>query len=141
MLLPDLLDRSADAAGDKEAAVFPSEKTTFAALERAANQVARRLLSLGIGPKKRVALLYENSLAGLTYFWGALKAGAETVDIPTLLGTRAINTILEECKPAALAIDPKQALRLKEAGVSIPQIILGTRETGEHINDRAFFAL
>src|SRR5436190_993243 len=76
MLLPDLLASSADQLPDKPSAVFPSERITFAALDRAADQVARYLNARGIGPGRRVALLYENSQAALIWFWGVLKSRA-----------------------------------------------------------------
>src|SRR6185503_17411204 len=114
MLLSDLLDRAADRRPDKDCAVFGKERWTFAALERASNQVARRLRGLGIGPGRRVALLQESSAEALIWFWGVLKSGAQSVDIPTLIGTRAIETILDEAKPDALCLHPRAAERLKD---------------------------
>lgn len=142
MLLPDLLARSADEAPEKDAAVFPAEKTTFAALETAANQVARRLGALGIGPGKRVALIGENSLAGLIWFWGVLKTGAASVDIPTLAGISMIETTLAESKPDALALNARQAKRLKDHGWKFrPRVLLGARELGAVLEDTPFVAL
>lgn len=142
MLLPDLLARSADEAPEKDAAVFPAEKIGFAALDAAANQVARRLVALGIGPGKRVALIGENALASLIWFWGVLKTGAALVDIPTLAGLSMIEGTLEESKPDALAINPKQAKRLKDGGWKFrPPILLGTRELGAVLENIPFVAL
>ena len=129
MLLPDLLTLAARRAPDKLAAVFPTERITYGALDRAARQAATALGRLGIGPGRRVAVLYENSLPALIYFWAVLRAGAATVDIPTLAGSAAIAGILDECQPAALAIHPRQLGKLGPEGLrSAPALLLSTAD-------------
>jgi long-chain acyl-CoA synthetase len=129
MLLPDLLTEAARRFPDKDAAVFPTERITFGALDRASRQVAAGLARLGVGPGKRVGILYENSLAALTWFWGVQRAGAASVDIPSLAGQAAIAGILEESKPAALAVHPRQLAKLGEAGLrAAPDVLLSTAD-------------
>jgi acyl-CoA synthetase (AMP-forming)/AMP-acid ligase II len=129
MLLPDLLTEAARRAPDKDAAIFPGEKITFGALDRAARQVASRLHRLGVGPGQRVAILHENSLPALIYFWGVLRAGAQSVDIPGLAGPAAIAAMLEECRPSALAVAPRQLAKLDAAGLrAAPALLLGTAD-------------
>jgi long-chain acyl-CoA synthetase len=133
MLVFDLLREAARRFPDKEAAVFADERITFAALLRTARQVAARLHRLGIGPGRRVALLYDNSPAALAYFWGTLCAGAEVVDLPALAGQAAIGKMLEECRPAALAVGPRQLMRLGiEASSRAPGLLLSTADAAPH---------
>ncbi|HXU02664.1 MAG TPA: class I adenylate-forming enzyme family protein [Polyangia bacterium] len=130
MLLPDLLTEAARRFPDKDAAVFPGgEAISFAALDRASRQVAAGLRGLGVRPGQRVAILYENSLAALTTFWGVLRAGAASVDIPSLSGPATIAGILEEARPAALAVHPRQLAKLGEVGLrAAPEILLSTAD-------------
>ena len=107
MLLPDVLQESALRFPEKWAAISCGERITFRDLDQRSNQVAARLRRLGVGPRDRVALVYENSLDALVYFWGVLKSGAVTVDIPFQAAPKVIRDVLQECKPKVLAIHPK----------------------------------
>lgn len=112
MLLPHLLTAAARRFPDKIALIFPGERISFRELDEKSEQVARRLRRLGIGPSSRVAILSENSLASVIYFWGILKTGAESVDVPALAGRDMIEAALDECKPAAVVISERQLVRL-----------------------------
>lgn len=127
MLLTDFLSDTAARLPDKPAAVFPGgERMSFAELDRAAAQVASRLHARGIGPGQRVAILHENALDALVWFWGILRAGAATVDVPNLAGTPAIATMLAEAEPAALVIGARQLPKLGPAAIeAMPSLLLG----------------
>ena len=134
MLLFDLLSASAHRSPDKPAAVFPGGVSiTFGELDRRARQLASRLLALGVGPGRRVALLAEASPAALVYFWGALYAGAEPVDVPGHAGAALIAEVLDEHRPAAVAFDAAQLRKLTEPGVAarLPAVLIATREPAE----------
>jgi acyl-CoA synthetase (AMP-forming)/AMP-acid ligase II len=142
MLLPDFLGEAARRFPDKDAAVFSAERISFAALARAAAQVASRLLRAGIGPGKRVAILQENTLPGLIYFWGVLRAGAEPVDIPGLAGPAAIVGMLDECRPSALVLGPRQLGKLGADGLkAAPGMLFSTADAGPTIEGRPVVAL
>jgi acyl-CoA synthetase (AMP-forming)/AMP-acid ligase II len=131
MLLPDLLTGAARRFPDKNAVVFPAERITFGALDRASRQVAAGLHRLGVGPGARVGILYENSLAALAWFWGVQRAGAVSVDIPSLAGEAAIAGILAESQPAALAVHPRQLAKLGPDALSAaPGLLLSTADAG-----------
>ncbi len=116
MLLPHLLTAASRRFPDKIALIFPKERISFSELDAKSEQVARRLRRLGIGPSNRVAILSENSLASVIYFWGILKTGAESVDVPALAGRDMIEAALQECKPAAVVISERQLVRLTKEG-------------------------
>jgi acyl-CoA synthetase (AMP-forming)/AMP-acid ligase II len=128
MLLPDLLGRAAMRSPDKLAAIFPGETATFAQLDRQSLAVAQHLRTMSIGPGSRVAIVYENSLAALVYYWGILRSGAATVDISPTAGAAALEA-LAEAQPLALALEPP-LLRKMIAGdlPRLPPIILSTVE-------------
>jgi long-chain acyl-CoA synthetase len=139
VLLPDLLERSADRFPDKPAAIFPSSgasgtdsdgRITFRALDEQSSKVARALARRGISSGDRVALISENSLSALVWFWGILKAGAQSVDIPSLAGQGTIEGVLDEAKPKALAIQARQLQKLVGDGKlgHLPKMLFSTRD-------------
>ena len=142
MLLPDLLADAARRFPDKDAAVFPAERITFGALDRASRQVAAALRREGIGPKARVAILYDNSLAALTFFWGVLRAGAESVDLPALAGQPAIAVMLRESGAAALVVQPRHLAKLDgQALGAVPRLLLSTADAWPHAGGRRLLTL
>lgn len=136
-LLFDWLREDARRFPDKPAAIFcgaapPRDRVTFAALDQRSDAVAGFLQSRGIGPGARVALLYDNSLEALCWFWGVLKTGAATVDVPGLAGRETVRGILQEAAPAALAIDPEQLARHTDGAdpLGLPPLVLSTAAAG-----------
>jgi acyl-CoA synthetase (AMP-forming)/AMP-acid ligase II len=161
MLLSDLLVRDAERFGDKLAAVFPAAAAlpepigrtaagaavppgcvgiTFGELDRLSDRVATRLRSRGIGPGDRVAILYDNSMAALVWFWGILKTGAQTVDVPTLAGRATIQGVLDEARPEAIAADPKQLDKQLEgdAPLRLPERVLTTTAAAQRLHEHAY---
>ncbi len=135
MRLFELLRADAERFGDKPAAVFPgNEVVSFTELDRRSDQVAQRLRRLGIGHGDRVAIFHDNSAPALSWFWGVLKAGAQTVDVPTLAGRPTIQGVLDESRPKAIAVDAKQLPKVLEGDdpLRLPPVWLSTEEAGEH---------
>ncbi len=126
MLVADLLISAAERFPRKEAVVFASDVLSFADLDERSGQVAGRLRRLGIGPGHRVAIVSENAPAALVYYWGILKTGAASVDIPCTAGRDLIESIIEECRPEAIALSCRQRRRLSgERPIrGIPPIVL-----------------
>src|SRR5688572_14665734 len=125
MLLFDLLAEAAARFPDKTAVVLPEARITFSELVMRARQVAARLAKLGVGRGQRVALMHESSIGALVGFWGALAAGAETVDIPAHAGASTLAEVLSECRPAAMIIDPRQLERIAvEHRAALPKIVV-----------------
>src|SRR3546814_19234528 len=68
-----VLDAALDRAPDHEALVTRSRRLTYAELDAEANQAARALQSLGIGPGDRVAASLPNEAAVVVAFHGAMR--------------------------------------------------------------------
>jgi amino acid adenylation domain-containing protein len=64
---------------DAIAVVFENQHLTYAELNRQANQVARYLMKLGVGPEKLVGICVERSLEMIIGLLGILKAGGAYV--------------------------------------------------------------
>jgi long-chain acyl-CoA synthetase len=142
MPLFDLLAASAARFPEKTSLIFPAARITFGDLYRQSRQVAVRLRKLGIGPGARVAILYENALAAVTFFWGILGSGAGVVDIPSLAKPDTIEEMLAESKPAAIVLSAHQARRLSEAeATSIPEIVLMEAARAPRCDRRSYHLL
>jgi long-chain acyl-CoA synthetase len=129
MLLPELLSRCAERFPDKSAVVSRSDQISFADLELQSDQVAARLHRLAIGPGDRVAILHDNSVAAIVFFWGILKSGAQTVDMPTLAGAETLANILRECRPKALVTSDKEWNRVMgEIPDALPCIVFSKND-------------
>ncbi|MCA9711298.1 MAG: acyl--CoA ligase, partial [Myxococcales bacterium] len=135
MFIFDLLRQSAQRHPSKLAAIFPDARIGFRELDQRSDRVAAALHARGIGPGDRVAILSDNSLPSLVYFWGILKAGAQTVDMPTLAGAGTLQCVLDEAAPRGLVIDPKQLQKHGGAGgLNLPALVL-TTEAGQAAAD------
>src|SRR5262249_35541 len=125
MPLLELIDGAAERFPEKTALVFPGQSISFGNLSLQSRQVAARLQKLGIGPGARVAILSENALPSVIFFWGVLGSGAEVVDVPSLAGVDTAEEILAECKPSASALSLRQHERLVRASAkSVPGVVL-----------------
>jgi len=123
--LINLLSETAERCAEKTALIFPDKSISFGALYLQSRQVAARLQKLGIGPGERVAILHENALAAVIFFWGILASGAQVVDVPCLAGVQTIHEILAECNPAAIVLSAHQCERLLRANAkSWPEVVL-----------------
>src|SRR4051812_1637322 len=70
-----LVEQQAASTPDALAAVCEATELTYAQLNARANQLARRLVDLGVRPESRVALCVERSLELLVGLLAILKAG------------------------------------------------------------------
>jgi acyl-CoA synthetase (AMP-forming)/AMP-acid ligase II len=123
--LSNLIAKTAERFAEKTALIFPGQSISFGSLYLQSRQIAARLQKLGIGPGKRVAILHENALAPVIFFWGILTSGAQVVDVPCLAGIQTVDEILAECNPAAIVLSAHQHERLLRAGTkSLPGIVL-----------------
>ncbi len=87
---------------DKTAVIFKDQKTTFAELNRRANQVANALVALGIEPGDRVGLFMHNIPLFIEAYYGILKAGATVVPMNVLYKTGEVEYILNDSGAKAL---------------------------------------
>jgi aspartate racemase len=77
--LPELIEAQVRRSPDAVALEFDGQQLTDAELNRKANQLARHLRSLGVGPETRVGLCLNRSIEMVVAVLGVLKAGAAYV--------------------------------------------------------------
>lgn len=142
MPLSELIAAAAERFPEKTALVFPGQTTSFGDLYLYSRQVVARLRKLSIGPGTRVAILHENSLPSVIFFWGILGSGAQVVDVPTLASVDSVERILEECSPSAVALSPRQHERLTRAKAkSLPRHVLMDTVSTVSLEGRVYHSL
>lgn len=80
-VLPDLFERQAVRNPDRIAVEFRSQKMTYRELDEAANQLARQLQQMEVGPETTVAFWLPRSLDVYVALLGILKSGGAYVPI------------------------------------------------------------
>lgn len=96
--LHDLLTIQAERRPEAVAAVFQDVPTTYAALERMSNRLARALQEAGCIKGDRVALLLTKSTQALVAIFGSLKADCIYVPIDPTSPILRIQRILQKCE-------------------------------------------
>ncbi|MGX1174669.1 amino acid adenylation domain-containing protein [Pseudomonas sp. R151218B TE3479] len=84
------------------AVVYAGQTLTYCELNARANQVAHRLLALGVCPDDRVAICVERSLEMVVGLLGVLKAGAGYVPVDPAYPTERIAYLLQDSAPVAV---------------------------------------
>jgi acetyl-CoA synthetase len=108
----ECIDRHVD--GERPAVVVAhadgSEETlTFAALSQGSSRFAHYLVSRGVRPGDRVAVMLEPSRAFYVAIFGAMKAGAIAVPLFTLFGPDGIRLRVNDCHPKLLVTNADKA--------------------------------
>ena len=87
--VPDLISAVVPEFGDNIAAVYEDQQLTYRELESRSNQLANRLLEMGVGQGALVGIYIERSLDMLVGLLGILKAGAAYIPLdPAYPGDR-----------------------------------------------------
>ena len=81
-------------------------KTSFAALNGAANQVARLLRSCGVAPGDAVAMISTNRSEFVALYWGCHRAGARLTPVNWQLGAEEMRYVARNCQARACFVDP-----------------------------------
>jgi surfactin family lipopeptide synthetase A len=77
---------------------------TYRELNQKANQLAKRLRTLGVGPNDFVAISGERSMELIIGIYGILKAGGAYVPIDFSFPKERIQYILKDCSPKAVLL-------------------------------------
>ncbi len=81
LLVPQRIQRQAEARPDACALLYETATLSYGALDRRANQLAQRLVKLGVGPDVLVGISIERSLDLLVGLLGIMKAGGAYVPL------------------------------------------------------------
>ncbi|AIA70439.1 hypothetical protein EV46_07535 [Pectobacterium atrosepticum] len=122
-LIHERFEQQVELTPDATAVIFEEQSLSYAELNRRANQLAHRLLTLGIKPDDRVALCVERSLEMVVGLMGILKSGAAYVPLDPTYPAERLAYMIDDAKPVALLT---QANQIAIQTADIPAIMLDT---------------
>ncbi|MEO5729910.1 MAG: amino acid adenylation domain-containing protein, partial [Byssovorax sp.] len=102
-----LFEAQVDRTPEATAVIFGEERLTYRELDRRANQVARYLQKLGVGPDVLVGLCLERSLAMVISILGILKAGGAYVPLDPSYPTERLAWMLEDSAAPVVLTEAK----------------------------------
>ncbi|HEY0406879.1 MAG TPA: amino acid adenylation domain-containing protein, partial [Pyrinomonadaceae bacterium] len=112
--LHELFERQAERAPSAVAVVFEQEQLTYAELNTRANQLARYLRRLGVGPESFVGVLMERSVEMVVALLGVLKAGAAYVPLDPSYPQERLRFMLDDAGASVLLTQERAASLLSE---------------------------
>ena len=102
LCLQELFEAQAEKTPDAIAAVFEQEKISYRELNARANQLARYLKRLGVGPERLVGIYVERSLSMLVGLLGIFKAGGAYVPLDPLFPKERLSFMLADAGVSVL---------------------------------------
>ncbi|MCC5610231.1 amino acid adenylation domain-containing protein [Nostoc sp. CHAB 5834] len=109
-----LFEKQADSTPDNVAVVFENQQLTYAQLNARANQLARYLQDLGVGPEVLVAICLERSHLIIIALLAILKAGGAYVPLDHQLPKERQALILEDTQATVVLTQEFSAWNLPE---------------------------
>nr|QEO74621.1 condensation domain-containing protein [uncultured bacterium] len=97
--LHQLFERQAASSPDAVAVVCEDERLTYGELNARANQLARHLRALGVGPEVTVGVLLERSAEMVVAVLGVLKAGGAYVPLDPEYPRERLRFMLDDARP------------------------------------------
>jgi amino acid adenylation domain-containing protein/non-ribosomal peptide synthase protein (TIGR01720 family) len=110
--LHELIEAQVRRSPDAVAVVAADRQLTYRELNRKANQLARCLRSLGVGPEGRVAVCLQRSIELVVAVLGVLKAGAAYVPMDPAYPTSRLAFILDDSGASVVLTDESLATSL-----------------------------
>ena len=114
-----MVDRAAERFADREAVVFKGERVTYAQLKRRADDFARGLLGLGLGPGDHIVLWMPNSIEWNVANLGIAKIGGVTVTCNSRYKAIEVEYVLRQSDARALVM----VERFEPAGIDYLAIL------------------
>ncbi len=102
--LSELWGNAVEQFGDRTAAIFEGEETSYAELDRMIGAFATSLRNLGVERGDRVALLMPNCLHSIICYLGAVRAGATALPVNIRLKPEEMRFILGDAAPTLAVI-------------------------------------
>jgi amino acid adenylation domain-containing protein len=97
-----LFAEQAELRPDSVAIVYEDRQVSYGELDHRANQLARHLRKLGVGPEMRVGICVERSVEMVVGLLGVLKAGGAYVPLDPEYPAERLAYMLAEAEPVAL---------------------------------------
>lgn len=97
-----IFEEQVERTPDAPAVVFADERLSYSELNRRANQLAHRLISLGVGPDVPVGILMNRSVNVIIAVIGVLKAGGAYLPLDPIYPQERLAFMMEDCRSPIL---------------------------------------
>ena len=114
-----LFEAQAATTPDAIALVFEQRSMSYGELNRRANQLAHRLIALGVGPDDRVALCLERGMDMVVALLATLKAGGAYVPLDPAYPAERLAYSLADSAPVAVITHTALAATLATSGAPV----------------------
>ncbi len=121
-LIHQLFEAQASTRADSIALIYAGEAISYGEVNRRANQVAHRLIALGVQPDQRVAICMQRSPLMIIALLGILKAGGAYLPLDLSYPVERLAFMLADSTP--LAVLSETALQADLPKWDIPLIVL-----------------
>jgi amino acid adenylation domain-containing protein/FkbM family methyltransferase len=115
-LIHRAFEMHAAAIGGKTAVCFGREQISYADLNRKANQLARRLIELGVRPESKVAIYLDRSIEAILCVVAILKAGGAYVGLDISHPAERTEFMIRDSAPVVVLTSEGLLSRLETAG-------------------------
>jgi amino acid adenylation domain-containing protein len=105
MLVHRFLEDAAHRRPDAAAVIEETGTTTYAALDRRANQFSHLIRSAGASRGDRVVIALDNGVELIAAHMGAMKAGCVSVLLPSGPRSDRLRHAVDDCKPLVAIVD------------------------------------
>ncbi len=109
-----LFEAKVEQFGTAPAVIFGNEQLTYLELNQSANQLARYLQKLGVGPEVLVGIFMERSLELMVALLGVLKAGGAYLPIDPAYPEERVAYMLEDANAKVLLTQERLLARLPQ---------------------------
>jgi amino acid adenylation domain-containing protein len=117
--LHELFERQARHTPDRVAVVSGEQRLSYAELDARANQLARHLVAMGVGPEVLVGIAVQRSAAMLVGLLGILKAGGAYVPVDPAYPAERQEFMLRSSGAAVVVTEERLVAGLPLAGVTV----------------------
>jgi amino acid adenylation domain-containing protein len=133
--IPQLFEQQVARTPDAPAVVSGSHSLTYRELDRRANQLARHLQKLGVGPETLVGVAVERSIEMMIGLLGILKAGGAYVPMDPSYPVQRIATMMEDSEAPVIVATERTKSRLEKAAGYIVSVDGDADEIANNSND------
>jgi len=106
-------ERQAAATSEKTALMFRNQSMSYRELNHRANQLARRLMRLGVGPETLVGISIERSIEMMVALLAVLKAGGAYVPLDPGYPPERRKVVLADAQPKIVLTQDRLAAHLR----------------------------
>lgn len=117
-----LFEEQAARTPESVAVVFKDQPLTYRELNSRANQLARRLQALGVGPEVRVGICVERSLEMVVGLLGILKAGGAYVPLDPTYPEERLRFMLDDAGAPVLLTEERLVATLPEHAAAVVRL-------------------